>query len=226
MTHQNNKQGFGTVEWVMLIALLALGAILAVTFVGGPAKQKLLSVEEKLQPATEDAAESLPNTLPPPENSKPINDSAKQPPVTEQETTPSKQTELTKSPSFDTKYLKDITDDITQFSVVITPTDLVSEIVTGVEVELATRGYTLPAVTSGSVNLNEDGWYQSDWKCNTIGDTFRCSGQDVLREGTRSTVGLNFSGSIDSPPPFLSIKLLGPDETTVVGIGVEYKPGE
>lgn len=227
MILQDNKRGFGMIEWILLIALLAIGATLAITFVGGPAKQKLSSIEEGLQPTEENATEPESKNLSLPENPESVMSSEKSSSVTENGATlPPVQTGLTKSPSFDTKYLKFVTDDVTQFSIVVTPLDLAGKTITGYEISLATRGYTLPAVTSSSVNLNEEGWYKSDWQCNTVGDVYRCLGKDMLREGKHSTVGLNFSATVDNPPPFLNVKLLDQNGTTVVGVGVGLKTSE
>lgn len=132
----------------------------------------------------------------------------------------------TKTPTFETKYQKYVTDNITQFSVVVKPLDLAGKTIIGMDIDLMARGYTLPPVNSTSVNLNDAGWYKADWQCRTTGNVLRCLGQDTLREGKYSVVGLNFSASIDTPPPFLNIKLLGPNGATVVGVGVEFKPNE
>ncbi len=131
---------------------------------------------------------------------------------------------LTKSPSFFTKYQKYITDNVTQLSVVVKPEDLAGRAINGIEIVLASRGYTLPAVARTSCNVNDVGWYKDDWNCAVTGAAVRCSGATPLTEGKYSTIGIDFEGAIDNPPPFLDVTLYDASGTRVTGVGVEYKP--
>jgi len=130
----------------------------------------------------------------------------------------------TKSPSFITKFQKYVTDNVTQMSVVVTPEDLAGQIVTGIEITLVGRGYTLPAVLRTSLNINDEGWNKNDWQCNVVGSAMRCSGATMLEKGKHTVVGLDFDAPIDTPPEFLNAKLLTSDGSVVVGIGIPFVP--
>jgi len=136
--------------------------------------------------------------------------------------------DVSKSPTIDSMYKKICDEQHHQFSIEIVPSDLAGRTVTGIEVDLAARGFSIPPVNTGDINLNDTGFGKADWKCTTTSSVFRCFGEKKLIEGKRSTIMLNFSSAsaIANPPDYLSIKLLGSDGTSVVGIGTEFKPNE
>ena len=133
--------------------------------------------------------------------------------------------DLSKSPTIDSAYGKICDSQHHQFSFQITPRDLAGQTITGIEVDLSTREFSIPMVTMGNVNLNGIGFYKADWQCPTTSSIFRCFGKNKLIEGEKSTIVLNFSSAsaIANPPPYLNVKLLDDSEASVVKMGVEFK---
>lgn len=135
-------------------------------------------------------------------------------------------TDLKKTPSFETKYGKYVTDNITQFSLVVTPKDLAGKTIAGIEIALAQSTYSLPSVDRTTFNLNEAGWYKADWQCNNTGTVLRCTGSDVMQEGKHSVVALDFNALIDTPPAVLNAALLNVNGETVADVEIQFRPVE
>lgn len=130
---------------------------------------------------------------------------------------------LTKTPSFDSNYIKEITGSTTALSVNITPQDLAGQKITKVEIPLQSRNYTLPTPTSLKVNLNSSGWSSHDWKCSAA-QTVQCEGQTPLLQGKKTVIVMETQETVSTPPAYISGNLYNDAGKKVVGIGIQFQP--
>lgn len=130
----------------------------------------------------------------------------------------------TKTPSFESHYDKSTTDGTTAIGVGITPQDLAGRKFVRIEIQLASRNYSLPTPTRTSLNLNLDGWYSSDWNCSVENDVVRCAGQTPLVAGKKTPIVMEMQASVENLPASINVNLFD-DQGAKIDLDVPYQSG-
>ena len=133
-------------------------------------------------------------------------------------------TGLTKTPSFDSRFDVGTTDGVTTLGVGITPQDAVGRKFVRIEIPLFSRTYTFGTPKRISINVNQNGWYSSDWNCGTANDVVNCQGATPLAVGIKTPIVMEMPFAIGTPPQYINANVYD-DQGGKIGLGVEYRQG-
>lgn len=131
---------------------------------------------------------------------------------------------------FDAHYEKDVTNEYGQVITALTLKikiidEAVAQTVSGFEVKLPTQSTALPNAYESNININEYGYYKSNWECGLSdgNTTVRCQGSEPLRSDKYSLMSFYFQRDISALPENLTINLLKNDGSPVLVASVPFQ---
>lgn len=183
------KRGFGIVEFIIIIALIAIGAIVVVSTVGTSPKKRLPDIG---------------GDIPAQSNVTPVDNVPAQSSVT---------------PDFDASYSVGTENGQTKVTISVTPINTPNQPLNSMSFDLGDLNseMTKKSLCHAEIDLNETG-FDTGWNCSANGSTVTCSGLTPFEIKKQTSVGVFLVRPFSIPDPPDSFSLMINEQPIWVGL--------